>query len=116
MIPSPKVATYNLQPAMSAQAITDACIEHVRAEHPDFICLNYANPDMVGHTGVFDAVVQACEVVDSCAETLCKELIEHGYTIIMLADHGNADMMTNDDGSPNTAHSLAKVPCFLIHA
>jgi 2,3-bisphosphoglycerate-independent phosphoglycerate mutase len=115
VIPSPKVATYDLQPEMSAEAVTDACIQFVQENNPNFICLNYANPDMVGHTWVFDAVVQACETVDRCLERLTKLLIEKGYTLIVLADHGNADRMINEDGSENTAHSLALVPCFCIN-
>ncbi len=114
LIPSPKVATYDLQPEMSAYEVTQACRDHVEQEHPDFVCLNYANPDMVGHTWVFAAVVRACETIDTCAQELCTFLQEQWYTIIMLADHGNADYMINDDGSPNTAHSLALVPCFVL--
>ncbi len=114
LIPSPKVATYDLQPEMSALEITEHCISYVHTDHPDFICLNYANPDMVGHTGDFDAVVKACEVVDSYTEKLCKELLQSDYQIIIIADHGNADYMRNEDGTPNTAHSLALVPCFLL--
>ncbi len=114
MIPSPKVATYDLQPAMSADEITTQCIAHIQKHKPDFICINYANPDMVGHTGVFDAVVQACETVDSCLEKLLRTLQNFGYDAIVLADHGNADYMINPDGTANTAHSLAQVPCFLI--
>ena len=115
LIPSPKVATYDLDPAMSAQQITDACIEYIQKNTPDFICLNYANPDMVGHTGVFDAVVHACETVDHCLSQLIPVLDAQGYMTIILADHGNADMMLNDDDTPNTAHSLALVPCYLLH-
>lgn len=115
MIPSPKVATYDLQPDMSALAITDACIDHVKSQQPDFICLNYANPDMVGHTGVFEAVVQACETVDRCLNRIVPFLTDQGYSCLIIADHGNADYMINDDGSPNTAHSLALVPCYLVH-
>jgi 2,3-bisphosphoglycerate-independent phosphoglycerate mutase len=99
---------------MSALEITEHCISYVHTDHPDFICLNYANPDMVGHTGDFDAVVKACEVVDSYTEKLCKELLQSDYQIIIIADHGNADYMRNEDGTPNTAHSLALVPCFLL--
>lgn len=114
LIPSPKVATYDLQPEMSANEITEQCISYVQTNQPDFICLNYANPDMVGHTGIFDAVVKACEVVDSCTKRLCNKLLQSDYQIIIIADHGNADYMKNDDGSENTAHSLALVPCFLL--
>lgn len=114
LIPSPKVPTYDMQPEMSAYEVTNACIDYIHKASPDFICLNYANPDMVGHTGDFDAVVKACEVVDSCTEKLCKELLQSDYQIIIIADHGNADYMKNDDGTANTAHSLALVPCFLL--
>ncbi len=115
MIPSPKVATYDLQPEMSAEAVTDACLHFVQENHPNFICLNYANPDMVWHTWVFSAVVKACETVDFCLERLSQMLVKEWYTLIVLADHGNADRMINEDGTENTAHSLALVPCFCIN-
>jgi 2,3-bisphosphoglycerate-independent phosphoglycerate mutase len=115
LIASPKVATYDLQPEMSAKEVTQACIEYVKQKSPDFICLNYANPDMVGHTGNFDAVVEACEAVDTCLSKLVPFLTEQGYTSILIADHGNADVMKNPDGSPNTAHSLALAPCRLLN-
>jgi 2,3-bisphosphoglycerate-independent phosphoglycerate mutase len=114
MIPSPKVATYDLQPEMSAQGITDAICEELEKGWADFICLNFANPDMVGHTGVFDAVVKAVETADRCAETVVKKGLEHGYSFILLADHGNSEYMMNDDGSVNTAHTTNLVPCILI--
>lgn len=114
LIPSPKVATYDLQPEMSAHGITDAIIPELVSEWPDFICLNFANPDMVGHTGVFDAVVKAVETVDHCTEQVVKAGLEHGYSFIIIADHGNADFMVNEDGSANTAHSTNLVPCILI--
>ncbi len=114
MIPSPKVATYDLQPEMSAQGIADAICTEIKKDQNDFICLNFANPDMVGHTGVFSAVIKAIETVDKCAEQVVNTGLEHGYSFIIIADHGNADFMINEDGSPNTAHSTNLVPCILI--
>ena len=114
MIPSPKVATYDLQPEMSAYAVTDAAIEAINTTEPDFICLNYANADMVGHTGVWEAVIKAVETVDTCVERLVKTALEHNYCIFLTADHGNADYEINEDGSPNTAHTLNLVPLFVI--
>jgi 2,3-bisphosphoglycerate-independent phosphoglycerate mutase len=114
LCPSPKVATYDLQPEMSAQDIRDAIVPELEKEEVDFVCLNFANPDMVGHTGVFEAVIKACETVDACANAVVSTGLAHGYTSIVIADHGNADYMTNDDGSPNTAHSLNLVPCILV--
>lgn len=114
MIPSPKVATYDLQPEMSAAGIRDAIIPELEKGWPDFICLNFANPDMVGHTGVFSAVVKAVETVDACAKAVVETGIKNGYSFIIIADHGNADFMINEDGSPNTAHTTNLVPCILI--
>jgi 2,3-bisphosphoglycerate-independent phosphoglycerate mutase len=114
LCPSPKVATYDLQPEMSAKDIRDAIIPELKKKAVDFVCLNFANPDMVGHTGVFEAVVKACETVDQCAEAVTNAAIENGYSIIIIADHGNADYMVNDDGTPNTAHSTNLVPCILV--
>ncbi len=114
LIPSPKVATYDLQPAMSAQGVADAICEDMVANKPDFICLNFANPDMVGHTGVFDAVVNAVETVDHCAKQVVECGRGEGYSFIIIADHGNAEYMVNDDGSVNTAHTTNLVPCILI--
>ncbi len=114
LCPSPKVATYDLQPEMSAADIKDAIIPELKKGDVDFICLNFANPDMVGHTGVFEAAVKACETVDKCAEEVTKTALENGYTTIIIADHGNADIMINEDGTPNTAHSTNLVPCFLV--
>lgn len=114
MAPSPKVATYDLQPEMSAAELTEKLLPEIAAESADFICLNFANADMVGHTGVFEAVVKAVETVDSCVAKIVTLAIEHGYTIFLTADHGNADYMINEDGSPNTAHTLNPVPLFVI--
>ncbi|MGF7232608.1 2,3-bisphosphoglycerate-independent phosphoglycerate mutase [Arachidicoccus sp.] len=114
MAPSPKVATYDLQPEMSAYEITEKIIPEIEDETADFICLNFANTDMVGHTGVFGAVVKAAETVDKCVEEIVVEALKHDYTIFLTADHGNADNMINEDGSPNTQHSLNLVPLFLI--
>lgn len=114
LVPSPKVATYDLQPEMSAAGITEAITKEIENGWADFICLNFANPDMVGHTGVFSAVVKAVETTDKCAETVVKKGLENGYSFIILADHGNADFMVNQDGSPNTAHTTNLVPCILI--
>ncbi|MDT3404868.1 2,3-bisphosphoglycerate-independent phosphoglycerate mutase [Mucilaginibacter terrae] len=114
MIPSPKVATYDLQPEMSAEGIRDAILPELQSGWADFICLNFANTDMVGHTGVFEAVVKAAETVDSCVKTLVETGTRNGYSFIIIADHGNADYMINDDGSPNTAHTTNLVPCILI--
>lgn len=111
---SPKVATYDLQPEMSAYDIRDAIVPELIKEEVDFVCLNFANPDMVGHTGVFEAAVAACETVDKCVEAVVTTGLEHGYSSIIIADHGNSDYMRNDDGTPNTAHSLNLVPCVLV--
>ncbi|GAO45114.1 2,3-bisphosphoglycerate-independent phosphoglycerate mutase [Flavihumibacter petaseus] len=112
--PSPKVATYDLQPEMSAYDLTDALVPEIEKESADFICLNYANTDMVGHTGVFSAAIKAAETVDKCVERVVTAALAHGYTIFLTADHGNADYMINEDGSPNTAHTLNPVPLFVI--
>ena len=114
LCPSPKVATYDLQPEMSAADIRDSIVKELQANSADFICLNFANPDMVGHTGDFKAAVQACEFVDGCTDTVVKEALKQDYTTIIIADHGNSDCMINDDGSPNTAHTTNLVPCVLI--
>ncbi len=111
---SPKVATYDLQPEMSAADLRDALIPELEKEEVDFVCLNFANPDMVGHTGVFEAVVKAVETVDACAEKVVNAGLKHGYSFIIIADHGNADVMINEDGSPNTAHSTNLVPCIFV--
>ncbi len=114
MIPSPKVATYDLQPEMSAVEVTDAIVPEIQDETADFICLNYANADMVGHTGVFSAAVKAVETVDACVKRVVTAALEHGYTVFLTADHGNADYLVNEDGTPNTAHTLNPVPLFVI--
>ena len=116
LINSPKVATYDLLPAMSSKEVTKACINEINKHKPDFVCLNYANPDMVGHTGDIQAVTQALEIIDSNVENLINHYIKNDYTIVMIADHGNAEYMINEDGSPNTAHTLNKVPIFLINS
>jgi 2,3-bisphosphoglycerate-independent phosphoglycerate mutase len=116
LCPSPKVATYDLKPEMSALEIKDKIIPELEKNEADFICLNFANPDMVGHTGVFEAAVKACETVDFCAGKVTEAALKNGYTTLIIADHGNADCMINDDGSPNTAHTTNLVPCILIDA
>ena len=114
MIPSPKVATYDLKPEMSAPELTDAILPEIQARSAHFICLNFANADMVGHTGVFEAAVKAVETVDACVERIVSAALENGYAVFLTADHGNADYMINDDGTPNTAHTLNPVPLFMI--
>ncbi|MEO5782460.1 MAG: 2,3-bisphosphoglycerate-independent phosphoglycerate mutase [Ginsengibacter sp.] len=114
MMPSPKVATYDLQPEMSAYELTEALLPEIKDKTADFICLNFANTDMVGHTGVWEAVIKAAETVDKCVEKVVTLALENGYTILLLADHGNADYMINEDGTPNTAHTLNLVPFFII--
>lgn len=114
LCPSPKVATYDLQPEMSANDIKEAIVKELDKQEVDFVCLNFANPDMVGHTGVFEAAVKACETVDACAETVIAAALKNGYTTIVIADHGNSDIMINPDGSPNTAHTTNLVPCILV--
>ena len=114
MASSPKVATYDLKPEMSAQELTEKSVAFIQTENPDFICLNYANADMVGHTGVYEAIVKAVETVDTCLEKLVSELLKLDYSIFIIADHGNADVALNPDGSPNTAHSTNPVPIWLV--
>ena len=114
LVPSPKVATYDLKPEMSASEITEAIVKELATGWPDFVCLNFANPDMVGHTGVFTAVVKAVEVADTCTEKVVKAGLANGYSFIILADHGNSEYMVNNDGSVNTAHTTNLVPCILI--
>lgn len=114
MINSPKVATYDLQPEMSAVEVQEKTIAYLQANQPDFVCLNFANPDMVGHTGVYSAIVKAVETVDSCLQKVVEAGLLLHYEFIVIADHGNADFVINEDGTPNTAHSLNPVPVVLI--
>lgn len=114
LCPSPKVATYDLKPEMSAGDIRDKIIPELDKQRADFICLNFANPDMVGHTGVFSAAVTACETVDECAGAVTEAALRNGYSTLIIADHGNADVMINEDGTPNTAHTTNLVPCILV--
>lgn len=114
LIPSPKVATYDLQPEMSAEEVTQHILKEIQTNHPDFICLNFANPDMVGHTGVFQAIKKAVEKVDECLGRICKTAKANNYSLLIIADHGNADCAVNPDGSPNTAHTTNLVPLVLI--
>jgi 2,3-bisphosphoglycerate-independent phosphoglycerate mutase len=113
LIPSAKVATYDLKPEMSAVEITDAIVPEIENKTADFICLNYANADMVGHTGFFDAVIKAVETVDSCMQRVVNAALASDYAAFIIADHGNADFMINEDGSPNTQHSVNPVPFIL---
>lgn len=114
MVNSPKVATYDLQPEMSAPEVTDKICAELDNEWPDFVCLNFANGDMVGHTGVPAAIIKACETVDSCVKRVVETGLKHNYSFVIIADHGNADNMLNLDGTPNTAHSMNLVPCIVI--
>ena len=114
LCPSPKVATYDLQPEMSAFEIRDAIIPELEKGDADFVCLNFANPDMVGHTGDMQAAIKACETVDSCASSVITTALANGYTTIVIADHGNCETMVNPDGSPNTAHTTNPVPLILV--
>jgi 2,3-bisphosphoglycerate-independent phosphoglycerate mutase len=115
LCPSPKVATYDLKPEMSAYEIKDAIIPEIKNKEADFICLNFANPDMVGHTGSMEAAIKACEAVDECTKEVVETALENDYLAIVLADHGNADCMINEDGSPNTAHTTQPVPIILVY-
>ncbi len=114
LCPSPKVATYDLEPEMSAFDIRDKIIPEIEQKTADFICLNFANPDMVGHTGDFEAAVKACETVDSCTKSIVEKALQQDYTTIIIADHGNSEMMINPDGSPNTAHTTNPVPVIVV--
>ena len=113
---SPKVATYDLKPEMSAFEITDALVDEIDLGKNDFICLNYANGDMVGHTGDFNAAIKACEVIDKCVKKAVESCLKNNYTVILISDHGNCDKMINQDGSPNTAHTKNLVPIILINS
>lgn len=114
MAPSPKVPTYDLKPEMSAFELTESIIPEINSGSADFICLNFANADMVGHTGVWNAIIKAVETVDSCVEKVVTAALENNYAVFLTADHGNADYALNEDGTPNTAHSLNLVPLFVI--
>ncbi len=114
LVPSPKVATYDLQPEMSAILLADAIIPEIESKEPDFICLNFANADMVGHTGNYPAVIKAVETVDACTKRVVEAGLKNNYSFIIIADHGNSDYMINPDGTPNTAHTTNPVPCILI--
>lgn len=114
MIQSPKVATYDLKPEMSAKEVTQAVVDEINKAKPDFICLNFANPDMVGHTGDYKAIIKAVETVDACTKKVVEAGLEKDYSFIIIADHGNADYAINADGTPNTAHTTNPVPCIFI--
>ena len=114
MIQSPKVATYDLKPSMSALEVTDAIVKELQNGEPDFVCLNFANADMVGHTGIFKAAIEAVETVDTCVKKVVEAGLKNGYSYLITADHGNADKMINEDGSPNTAHTTNPVPLFYV--
>ena len=111
---SPKVATYDLQPEMSAFELKAALVSELKKEEVDFVCLNFANGDMVGHTGVMEAAIKACEAVDACVKEIIETALGHNYTTIVIADHGNCETMINPDGSPNTAHTTNPVPVILV--
>ena len=114
LIPSPKVATYDLKPEMSAYEVKDAIVEELKKGEASFICLNFANGDMVGHTGVYEAIIKAVKAVDECAKAVVETAKANGYTVLVTADHGNADYAINSDGTPNTAHSLNPVPFIVV--
>ena len=114
LVPSPKVATYDLQPEMSAYKVKDKIVEELKKQEADFVCLNFANGDMVGHTGIYQAILKAVETVDNCVKEVVETAKENNYSALIIADHGNADNAINKNGSPNTAHSLNLVPCILV--
>ena len=114
LIPSPKVPTYDLKPEMSAPEVTEALVEAINTEKFDFITLNFANGDMIGHTGVYPAIQKAVTCIDNCSKKVIDAALAHGYEVVIIADHGNADHALNDDGTPNTAHSLNPVPFIYI--
>lgn len=115
LINSPKVATYDMQPEMSAPEVTDKITEELNIHQPDFFCLNFANPDMVGHTGVYEAIIKAVETVDSSLGKVVETALSNQYELLVIADHGNADFVINQDGTPNTAHSLNPVPLVFVN-
>ncbi|MEO8085701.1 MAG: 2,3-bisphosphoglycerate-independent phosphoglycerate mutase [Bacteroidota bacterium] len=114
MIPSAKVATYDLKPEMSAVEVTNAIVAELTKGEVDFVCLNFANPDMVGHTGVYSAIVKAVETIDTCVKRVVEAGLKNHYSFLITADHGNAEYVINDDGTPNTAHTTNPVPLFLV--
>ncbi|MCT4637036.1 MAG: 2,3-bisphosphoglycerate-independent phosphoglycerate mutase [Bacteroidales bacterium] len=114
LIPSPKVATYDLQPEMSAYLVKEEIVNELNKGETDFVCLNFANGDMVGHTGIYEAILKAVKAVDTCVEEVVETATANGYTTIIIADHGNADFAVNNDGSPNTAHSTNPVPIIVV--
>ena len=116
LIPSPKVATYDLLPEMSARSVTSRIVDEIHKQKSDFICLNFANTDMVGHTGNYNAILKAIETIDDCAKKVIESCIKNNYACLIISDHGNADISKNSDGSPNTAHTTNPVPCFLINS
>ena len=115
MAKSPQVATYDLQPEMSAHEVVDKIVPELEGSTADFVCLNFANPDMVGHTGDYNAIMKAVETVDQCTKEVVNAGLKSDYAFIIIADHGNADFAINTDGSPNTAHTTNLVPCFLLN-
>ena len=114
LCPSPKVATYDLKPEMSAFEIKDAIIPELEKQETDFVCLNFANGDMVGHTGVMEAAIKACEAVDTCVKDVVSSALENDYTTLIIADHGNCETMINPDGTPHTAHTTNPVPIIMV--
>ena len=114
LVQSPRVPTYDLQPEMSAPEVKDAIVPKLKNQEAQFVCLNFANGDMVGHTGVYKAIYKAIQAVDQCAKEVVEAALEGGYVVVIIADHGNADNAVNEDGSPNTAHSLNPVPCIFV--
>ena len=114
MCPSPKVATYDLKPEMSAFNVRDSILKKIEKTIPDFICINFANPDMVGHTGDLNAAIKACETVDLCTGDIIDAALKNDYKVMIISDHGNCETMINEDGSPNTAHTTNPVPLILV--
>ena len=115
LVQSPKVKTYDLKPEMSAFEVCEKTITELEKNTSNFICVNLANPDMVGHTGVYKAVTDALETVDKCSQQVVEAGLKKDYGFMIIADHGNADFMINNDGTPNTAHTTNLVPCFLLN-